>query len=77
MSSEDTVVKKTSEEEVKGRVETFVKEYGELVQKHKIDFATYPVYVPDGKGGFQTIIQNTPVDITNQPVKSNFIPDAK
>jgi hypothetical protein len=42
----------------------FVKEYGELVKKHNADWATYPVFVPDGNGGFKIIIQSTPVDMT-------------
>lgn len=52
------------------RFNAFIKEYGELVAKHKVDFATYPVFTPDGNGGFRVIIQNTPVDMTNQPIKS-------
>jgi len=71
------MAEKTPEEIVKDdtneRVNVFLKEYGELVSKHGIDFACYPTYVPDGKGGFQTIVQNTPVDIKNQPRKSPFI----
>ena len=55
------------------RRESFVKEYGELVDKYKTDWASYPVYVPDGQGGFRTLVQNTPVDITNQPKKSPFV----
>lgn len=61
----------------KEKLELFVKEYGELVERHRIDFATYPVFVPDDSGGFKVTIQNTPIDISNQPVKSNFIPDTK
>jgi hypothetical protein len=41
--------------------QAFVTEYGELVKKHGIDFAQYPVWVPDGNGGFKTILQNAPV----------------
>lgn len=48
----------------KERVDVFLKEYRELTEKHKIDFAHYPVYVPDGNGGFKTVLQATPVDIT-------------
>lgn len=55
------------------RAKDFVKEYGELVAKHNMDFATYPMFVPDGSGGFKVTIQNTPVDITNQPKKSPFV----
>jgi hypothetical protein len=51
----------------------FLKEYGELVEKHQMDFATYPVFVPDGQGGFKIVIQNTPVDMSNHPKKSPFI----
>lgn len=70
------VDEKTEEEkkaELNQRVNDFVTAYGELVTKHKIDFATYPMFVPDGNGGFKIICQNTPVDIGNQPVKSPFI----
>lgn len=54
----------------------FLKEYGELVEKHQVDFANYPVYVPDGQGGFKTIIQSTPVSLKNrpqEPQKSPFV----
>lgn len=55
------------------RLNAFVTEYGELVQKHKVDFATYPVFVPDGAGGFKVVVQNTPIDISKQPTKSPFV----
>lgn len=69
----DEILAEASKNDVNDRVNAFIKEYGELVAKHKIDFATYPVYVPDGTGGFKVTIQNTPVDITNSPQKSPFI----
>ena len=53
--------------------EEFLKEYGELVEKHQRDFASYPLYIPDGQGGFRTIVQSVPVDIKNQPKKSPFV----
>lgn len=62
---------KQSDEQEKN--DAFLKEYGELVHKHKRDFASYPVYVPDGQGGFKTIVQTTPVDISSQPTKSPFV----
>lgn len=55
------------------KADVFVKEYRELVEKHKIDFANYPVYIPDGQGGFKTILQSTPVSTEGQPVKSPFV----
>jgi len=58
------------------RVQGFLADYGELVKKHNIDFASYPVFVPDGQGGFKVIVQNTPVDISNQPKKSPFMQPA-
>lgn len=60
-------------ENMQERAGAFVKEYGELVQKHGIDFASYPVWVPDGQGGFKVVVQNTPVDVRNQPKKSPFV----
>jgi len=60
-------------DESKAKVDTFLKEYKELVEKHNVDFANYPVYIPDGKGGFNTIVQSTPVDMANLPQKSPFI----
>ncbi len=62
-----------TEEERKVKGEAFMKAYGELVTEHQIDFATYPVFIPDGQGGFKIVVQSTPVDISNQPKKSPFI----
>lgn len=52
-------------EESKVRIEAFIKEYGILVEKYKVDFAHYPMYIPLDGGGFKTILQSIPVDITN------------
>ncbi len=52
------------------RIQGFLTGYGDLVKEHGVDFASYPVFVPDGQGGFKIIVQNTPVDIKNQPVRS-------
>jgi L-rhamnose mutarotase len=70
--SEQTEVEK-KQEDYKERHNLFIKEYGELVQKHGVDFASYPVFVPDGKGGFTITIQNTTVETKKHPVKSPFI----
>jgi len=53
----------------------FMKEYGELVEKHKMDFANYPMYIPDGEGGFKTVMQSVPVPI-QEGVKSPFVAEA-
>jgi hypothetical protein len=61
------------------RAKDFIKEYGELVQKHQIDFATYPQWVPDGQGGFKTIIQNQAMDVTpkEESIPTPFVEEEK
>ena len=51
----------------------FIEEYGALVEKHKIDFAAYPMFVPDGEGSFKIMVQTQAVSTKEQPVKSPFI----
>lgn len=61
-------------EEQKKRSEEFIKEYGALVEKYQMDFASYPMFVPDGTpGGFKISCQTVPIDITNHHKKSPFI----
>ena len=62
-------------EEQNEKANDFFKEYGELVKKHGFDFVAYPVFIPDGQGGFKIIVQQTAIDTKNQPVKSPFIPE--
>lgn len=45
------------------RVESFIKEYGELVQKYEVDLMAVPTFQPDEKGGWQVRIQSQPVDL--------------
>lgn len=66
-------VEETNAEELNTRVNSFLEEYRDLVTKQGIDFASYPMFVPDGKGGFQVVVKNTPVDIRNQPQQSPFV----
>ena len=56
-----------TEEERKEKGTAFMKEYGELVEKHQVDFATYPVFIPDGQGGFKIVVQSTPIDLSKKP----------
>lgn len=53
--------------------EAFVRKYGELVKETNFDFASYPVFIPDGNGGFKIVIQTTAIDVSNQPKKSPFV----
>ncbi|MFA5937639.1 MAG: hypothetical protein WC822_07225 [Candidatus Paceibacterota bacterium] len=45
----------------------FFEDYKELVKKHNIDFATFPVLVPDKKGMFMVSTQTS----TMRPPKAN------
>lgn len=51
----------------------FLKEYGELVEKHQMDLATYPVFIPDGQGGFKVTVQSTPVPLPSEAIESPFM----
>ena len=64
-------------EEIQKRAQAFLDDYKALVEKHKIDLASYPVWVPDGNGSFKCTIQNTPVDVTEQAQKSPFVAEEK
>jgi len=61
------------EDDAKLRIETFVKEYGELVEKHNVDFANYPQFVPDAEGTFRVTVQTRPVDMKAYAQKSPFM----
>ena len=77
MTNKEKEVKKAEAPEVdpelQGRLDAFLKEYRELTVKHKVDLASYPVWVPDGQGGFKNTIQSTPVDITHMGQESPFV----
>ena len=48
------------------KLKDFISEYGKLVEKHQVDFANFPMFVPDERGGFRVIIQSTPIDLEEQ-----------
>lgn len=56
------------------RVDDFLREYQDLTKKHQIDFAQFPMFVPDDKGGFRVVMQSTPVDLNLQDLNKGFIP---
>lgn len=55
------------------RIAEFLDKYGKLVEEMQVDFANYPMYVPDGNGAFKCIAQSTPVDIKDRPTASPFV----
>lgn len=65
------------DEDFKKRSEDFVKEYGELVQKHQVDFIQYPMFVPkkddEKRSVFEVVLQNQPIDLKQVAVKSPFV----
>lgn len=63
--------------ELEKKQKDFLEKYGKLVEETGIDLAVYPVFIPDGQGGFKVIVQSTPVDNTKQPTKSPFVEQAK
>lgn len=60
-------------EESQKRIDAFLSEYKALIEKHQVDFANYPVYIPEEAGGFKTVIHSTPVDMTTVAQKSPFV----
>ncbi len=63
-------------QESKDRVEAFMKAYGELTKSSGCDFIAYPVFIPDGDGGFKVVVNQQPIDTTNRPTRSSeeFVP---
>ena len=75
--SEKEIPQEGVPEELQKRIDAFMEGYKALVKEHNVDIATYPVFAPDGQGGFKTVLQSTPVDVSNQPTKSPFVPEEK
>lgn len=57
------------------RKEEFMKEYGELVDKHKVDVGSMPQYFPLGGGAFGTMLIKEVVDLEKEGVPSPFMSD--
>lgn len=68
------VPKKLEGDEVQDRIDAFVKDYGEMRSKHKVDIAAAPSFVPNDRGTWELMINMQPVDISNELIKSPFIP---
>jgi len=60
--------------ETNEKIQEFLERYKALVDEMKVDFATYPVFTPDGQGGFRVIMQSTPIDITPKEKKEESVP---
>lgn len=55
------------------KAQDFIKEYQALVMKYDLDFAHYPMWVPDGAGGFKTMmnVQVVPRQAPTAPAESD------
>ena len=73
MNDINSVPTSFGEEDIKERTRKFIEDYGELVKKYKMDFASYPAFQPDGKGAFNVVIQSVPMDVSQRPEPSPFI----
>lgn len=60
-------------DEQKAKTEAFIKEFGELVAKHKMDFMAYPLWQPSPTGEWRMTIQTQAVSTKDQPIKSPFV----
>lgn len=60
------------EERRKVFMEWLKTEYKTKIDDLKCDMYYYPLYVPDGQGGFRTVIQTDVVDISASAIKSPF-----
>lgn len=69
----ENIQENIGENELQTRTKDFVEKYGKLVEESNMDFASYPAFMPDGKGGFLITIQSVPVDVTDRPKPSPFI----
>ena len=58
------------ETDIKERREKFLKAYGKLREEYQIDFASFPVWVPNDRGSFETVMNTDAVDLKYRSVKS-------
>lgn len=55
------------------KIDAFIKEYGELREKYRLDFISLPVYQPNEQGTWELKIQ-TQVAMIDTPSPEEFIP---
>jgi hypothetical protein len=60
-------------DDMQARKEAFMSEYKLLIEKHSLDFMSFPQFLPDGKGGWTIVLVNNIVDTTEMPTPSPFV----
>lgn len=61
------------QKEVEERTAVFLEEYKALIDKHQMDFISFPVFVPNERGSFEVMLQTQPMDKKYAPVPSDFM----
>lgn len=56
------------------KLQEFLLEYKALVDKHQVDIATFPVFVPDEKGEYKIKLQSQPIELPKVEKKEEGIP---
>jgi hypothetical protein len=59
----------TADERVKG----FMEAYSKIREEFQVDFGYAPMYMGDGQGGFKTVVNVGPIDLTQTPQPSPFM----
>lgn len=52
------------------RIESFMKEYGELCDKHNVELFAAPQFIPSGANGFTVGVMVVPIDRKERGVPS-------
>jgi len=55
------------------RTDAFIEAYKKLVEDHKIDFVTFPMFQPTDKGTWEIIVKTQAVDASQLSTPSPFI----
>ena len=55
------------------KIKKFLEEYKDLTLRHGVDFASYPMFIPDKDGKFSVIIQSQPIEVKKN---DNFVEKA-
>ncbi len=51
----------------------FLEKYKALIDEYQLDFASFPVLVPNAQGVFEIRINTDVIDTAHRPIKSPFI----
>jgi hypothetical protein len=64
------------EKDIADRKAKFLKSYSKLREEFQMDFASFPMYIPNERGMFDTVMNTQPVDLKyrpKEPIKSPLV----